>query len=70
MTARDIKNWLEGLTEEELDYPVFAGEPNAEGEYQLVEKLSINNTDAGEKAVFMEPLPDEEETAEEVKEEA
>ena len=60
MTAKDIKNWLEGLTEEELDLEVFAGSPNEDGEYMPVEKLVIAKTTEGTKAVFMEPLTDAE----------
>ena len=59
MNARELKSWLEKLTEEELDMDVFAGAPNADGEYRAVEKVAISGTEDGEKAIFMEPLPEE-----------
>ena len=65
MTAKEILNWLQTLTEEELECDVFAGAPDANGEYMPVEKLSVVGADYGAKAVFMEPLAPGEEDDEE-----
>lgn len=65
MTGKDLKEWLETLDEEQLNGEVYGGTPNEEGEYQLLEKMSICKDEDGDKAIFLEPIPDEEEDEEE-----
>jgi len=56
MTARDLKEWFNGLTEEELDMFVFAGRTE-DGEYNAVESAAICATADDEempRAIFLD----------------
>ena len=57
MTGRDLKEWLAKLSDEDLDCEVYGGAPREDGTYDALEKMSLCKMDDGDKAIFLEPLP-------------
>ena len=60
MTGKDLKEWLDKLTDEELELEIFADE-DEEGTFYPMGKVCIcRKLGEDEKAIFLEMLPEEE----------